>query len=325
MVKVLFLPLNYGEVIQSGVYDAFRDAGCELEVFDYFSIYEGNRKRTNIVREQLITKVTQFKPDLIHMQIQHTTVIDFGTILKIKKMLPNCTVVNWTGDVRNNVPGTYRNIAKHSDYNFISSTGQLEMFKREVGKEVKYLQIGYDPKLYFRDPNPPKEFEWDCIFVANNNVKEGYPGRKTREDACKLLRAKFGSKFALFGHGWPKSFNSNGSASQRDLVKYYHRSLCSISISHFNDISHYFSDRLLMCMASGRPTISYRFPNWESYFTNNCDLLIAESVEDIANKVMYLKNNRDMAEFIGKSGAEKVYAEHTYSSRIRELLDMVKK
>ena len=312
-----------GDVIQRGVYDAFRDVGCDLQVFDYFAEYEHHRKRTRKVRELLIRKASAFQPHLIHMQLQHTKVIDANTISKIKRNLPKTIITNWTGDVRNYVPVTFRSVAKVADYNFISSTGQIEMFQKEIGKNVGYWQIGYDPKLYYPDTNPPKDFKWDCVFIANNNTKEGYPGRPEREKTCRLLRDAFGPKFALFGNGWPKSYKSMGSIDQKKAVTAYHKSLCSISVSHYNELDHYFSDRLLMCLASGRPTISLKFPKWESYFTNNCDLVIADSIEDVVNKVKFLKARPRLANFIGKSGAEKALAEHTYTSRIRELLDIV--
>ena len=117
---------------------------------------------------------------------------------------------------------------------------------------------------------------------------------------------------------------SKGSIEQENVVKnVYHHSVCAISISHFNDISHYFSDRLLMCMASGRPTIALKFPKWESYFTDMCDLVMVDSVDQIPEKVKMLKNNPDLANYIGMSGSRKVFAEHTYHSRIQELLNIV--
>ncbi|MDP2685284.1 MAG: glycosyltransferase [bacterium] len=319
----MFLPLNFGDIVQRGVEDSFRDLGCELNVFDYFSIYESNRRKAGVVRQQFVQRVSEFRPDLIHMQVQHTTIIDDKTVLQIKRAFPKTIIVNWTGDVRNAVPDTFKSIGRASDYNLISSTGQLEMFNRAIGKPVQYLQIGYDPKLYYPDSATRTEFEWDCVFIANNNTKEGYPGRHAREVTCKLLQAAFGSRFALFGHGWPKNFKSRGTLDQKKAASAYHRSLCSISVSHYNELDHYFSDRLLMCLASGRPTIALEFPKWDSYFTNNCDLIIATSPEDIVSKVKSLKNNIQLANYIGKSGAEKVLAEHTYLSRMRELLDMV--
>ena len=119
-----------------------------------------------------------------------------------------------------------------------------------------------------------------------------------------------------------KRYAFKSSVDQKRVASMYHKSFCSISVSHFNDINHYFSDRLLMCLASGRPVISLRFPGWKSYFTDMCDLVIADSVEQIPQKVEMLKANPELAEFIGRSGAAKVFAEHTYYSRVVELLEM---
>ena len=311
-----------GDIVQEGVYDAFRQAGAELEVFDYMQMYLNNRKRPTIVREALIKKALGFKPDLIHMQIQHTTVIDGNTISKIKRKLPNTIVSNWTGDVRSYVPKTYIDMARRSDFNFISSSGQIYMFSRFVGRPIKYWQIGYNPEIYY--PNDKiSNFTWDACFIANYNKKENYPGRGERERASLLLKKSFRERYCLYGGTWPNKYGSKGSLEQKRVAQAYHKSVCTISVSHFNDLNHYFSDRLLMCMASGRPTISLKFPKWESYFANNCDLVIVDSVEEIPEKVRWLRDNPDIANYIGKSGAEKVRAEHTYFSRVNELFDLV--
>ena len=139
-----------------------------------------------------------------------------------------------------------------------------------------------------------------------------------------LLKSTFGERFRLHGDSWPKRFGSSGGIPQKSVAAAYHKSLCSISISHYNNIGHYFSDRLLLSMASGRPVISLKFPKWETYFTNNCDLIIVNSVEEIPGKLKWLKENKDAADFIGKSGADKVKAEHTYLSRVNELLEKIK-
>jgi glycosyltransferase involved in cell wall biosynthesis len=127
----------------------------------------------------------------------------------------------------------------------------------------------------------------------------------------------------LYGGDWPGEFRSKGSINQRDIIGIYHDSVCNLSISHYNDLDHYFSDRLLMCMAAGRPVIAYRFPKWESYFTNNCDLVIVNSIDEIAEKVRWLKENPDIADYIGAQGANKVRAEHTYYTMIKKLISMV--
>lgn len=286
-------------------------------------MYDRAKRRAGQVRSKFIQKANAFKPDLIHMQIQHTNVIDAASVKAIKANNPQTIISNWTGDVRSFVPRPYKAIARHADINLISSTGQLPLFKREIGQNVKYWQIGYNPKLYYPEENVRSNFEWDVCFIGNNNPKEKYPGRVERELACKLMRKKFGKRFALFGNGWPRTLQSKGSIDQKTVINAYHKSFAVLSVSHFNDIDHYFSDRLLMCMASGRPTIQYHFPKYESYFTNNCDLVIAKNVQEIGDKMDWLLENPKAANYIGQSGAAKVAAEHTYLSRVKELFTMV--
>lgn len=323
-IRVMFLPLNYGTIKQDGVYDAFEALGCNLRVFDYMTKYlhvKNNRK----VRKQLEDEVAEFKPNLLHLQIQHATVIDSATINNLKNKYPNMIITNWTGDVRNYVPPTYKAIAKVSDYNLISSTGQLDKFRNEIGKDIKYWQIGYNPKLYkpfSGNENITKKY--DVVFAGNYTNKEKYPGTSTRLETCQLLRKEFGERFGLFGHGWPRgSIKINGSWEQRRMTELYQKSFSTVSVSHYNDIEHYFSDRLLMCLASGIPTISLRFPKWETYFTNMCDLVIVDSINDIPDAVRMIKKDSVLAKYIGESGANKVLAEHTYYSRVKELLTLI--
>jgi spore maturation protein CgeB len=320
MAKVMYLPLRFGDVQLEGVCDAFIENDCQLEVFDYFK--ESKESSTRLARQKLINKAEEFKPDLLHLQIQHTNIIDAATVLEIKKRCPKTIITNINVDARNYVQDTYRQIAVYADFNFICSTGQLELYKSVLGKDVYFWQIGYDPKLYH--PLPTKDsYEFDVVFIANNNVTENYPGQPEREKTCQILRNTFGGRFGLFGNGWPSRLQSRGGIDQKKVNEYYNKANVCLSVSHFNNISHYFSDRLLMCMASGRPTISLTFPHWQSYFADHCDLVITNTIEDLVPKIKWLVENPDIANHIGQQGAAKVYAEHTYFSRIKELLEVI--
>jgi spore maturation protein CgeB len=282
-------------------------------------------KNPKKIRDSLFDEAKAFKPHLIHLQIQHTSVIDSTTIRRIKTALPQTIITNWTGDVRNYIPHTYRRIAEISDYNFISSTGQVEMFKEGIGKDIRYWQIGYNPALYGPPDSPAqvKDLKYDAVFIGHFTKKEDYPGSNDRVETCRLLRERFEDRFLLFGNGWPRNLKSKGSVDQRSVSKIYQQSVCSVSVSHYNDLEHYFSDRLLMCMASGRPTVALRFPKWETYFTNMCDLVIVDSIKDIPDAVQMLKDNPELANYIGQQGAAKAFAEHTYYSRVKELLNVL--
>jgi spore maturation protein CgeB len=323
MIKVLAIPLCWHDVRQDGWLNAFQQSGCEVQSFDFIKVYEDNRKERQIVNDLLYKQAIEFKPDLLFVQIQHTDIVTTDTIKKIKQQLPNCKAIQWSGDVRNYVPITYAKMAQVCDYNFISNTGQIDFFKKELNKDMQFMQIGVNPILYYPEQSPRSKFDYDLIFIANRNNTEGYPGHSQRDQAVRLLRKELGDRFCLYGSGWPSELRSKGYIDQKQIIHEYHKSFVTLSISHYNELNHYFSDRLLMCMASGRPTISLRFPGWESYFTNNCDFVIANSIEEIPVLTKKLIKDPALANFIGKSGAEKIKAEHTYLSRTNELLQKV--
>ena len=324
MVRVLYLPLNFGSVQQTGVYEAFRTLGCELEIFDYFLHYHNAGSNQRVARGKLIEVVRRFEPDLVYCQIQHTTIIDAETIASIRTFCPRVKIVNYSIDARLYIPGPYFSVSKVSDMNLITSTGQLQMYKDNGVNNIQYLQVGYDPNLYKPEAEPKESYEFDAVFLGNINNVENYPGHPERVDTVTALKKEFGDRFGLFGHGWPRELKSLGSIDINQAVTdVYSRSFSTISVSHFNQIGHYFSDRLLMCLASGRPTVSWHFPGYDSYFVNNQDLLIGHNPTDIVNKVKWLLDNKDKANLIGQNGAAKVFAEHTYLSRITEMLEMI--
>lgn len=319
-LKVLYLPLNSMEIKQTGMVDAFRKANVELKVFD-FNLKILKRTPAREVRQELITVASKFAPHLMHMQLQFTSIIDAGTLKRIKQICPNTIITNWTGDVRKGVQTSFVEVAKVANISLVSSAGQVAMYKRASGgRDVRYWQIGYNPKLYYPQRVHPKEIKYDAIFAASNHTRSGFPGHGQRKQTVDLLYRNFKNRFGLFGYGW-KRYHAKYMPQGR-MNDVYNRSISCISVSNFNDLSHYFSDRLLMCLASGRPTISLAFPGWDSYFTDMTDILIARNVREIPAKVKWLVANPKLATEIGEAGAIIAQAEHTYYSRVKELLYM---
>lgn len=320
MIKVIYLPLNSPEIIQTGMYDAWQAVGVDLHIFDFYQDFIAKKSLPEI-RRNFILLVDAIKPDLVHMQLQFTNVIDAATIVAAKQRSSKTIFTNWTGDIRINVPGEFVGISKVIDYSLISSLGQIDLYTKAGCPNVKYWQIGYNPELYY--PKRKKDFKYDISFIGAN-YGNMFPGTDVRLAAIKNLRNVFGARFGLFGSQYPKDIATQGQIPQKQVNDVYADSACVLSISNFNDVSHYFSDRLLMCLASGRPTITYRFPGCDSYFTNCGDLIVANNVQEIIKAVHYLKSNPEEANIIGENGYMRVLAEHTYSSRILELLQMVK-
>ena len=309
-LKVLFLPLGD----HRGMKDAWHNVGVNLTYFDFFTLWQ-NCKNKNIVRQQFLQKVHEQKPELIHMQLQFTDCIDPETIREARKIVPNVKITNWTGDCRASAQREFILIAPVVDYSLISSTGQLNMYKQAGCHNVRYWQIGYDPKFHF--PMNKTHFDYDVVF-AGNHYNNTFPDSRLRFEAISKCRSSFGNRLGAFGNGYPGS----KAIDVFKINEMYNKSITTLSISHFNNVAHYFSDRLLHCVASGRPTITWYFPGMEDYFTAGKDILVARSDQDIINHVNFCKNNLEQAKNIGIEGHKKVLKEHTYTARALELLQL---
>ena len=315
MVKVLYLPLN-GSIVQTGMYDAFKACGVDLTIFDF---YKKNKRNKAATRRDFLNTVKRVQPDLIHMQLQFTSIINGSTLIEAKKICPNTIITNWTGDIRKNVPGEFVDASRGVDISLISSVGQIDLYKSKLhNKDVRYWQIGYNPKLYF--PQNKKNFKYDLSFVASKYKNNLFPDAALRTNAAQHLLKRHKDKFGLFGGGWGKK---NKSIAQSAVNGVYADSFAVLSISNFNSEYLYFSDRLLMCLASGRPTISWTFPGWEAYFSDMENIVMVSSVDEIDKKLAWLKANPKRANEIGKAGAETALREHSYFNRAAELLRMV--
>lgn len=316
-MKVLYLPLNLPDVWQDGMTEAFEKCGVDLHVFDYYMKHNYMKESKLSVRRAFLDAVTRVKPDLIHMQLQFTDIIDPATIIEARRVSPKSIITNWTGDARDSVPANFIKTGNVVDINLISSTGQIELYKSKIRNDVKYWQIGYNPKLYY-----PKNsnLEYKTIFIATNYPTSNFRGYPLRLATVNHLRKIYKDDFMLYGSGWKLGERF---INQRELNDEYNKAISCISISNFNDLDHYFSDRLLMCLASGRPVVCQKFPGWDSYFTDNYDIVMANGYEEIANKVQYLVDNPEIANYIGSNGARTALQEHTYYCRAKELLKLV--
>lgn len=310
MLKVLYLPLGS----QTSTANAFREVGCQLEICDFWGIWERTKSKI-AVEDDFMTKVRQFQPHLIHMQLQFTGVLDSRILIEARKACPGVVITNWSGDCRDHAIHDFTKVGGAVDFSLISGTGQLDMYRTAGCSSIKYWQIGYDPTVNY--PLNYNEFQYDAVFIGNN-YGNTFPDGELRTAAVRACQNAI-DRFAVFGTG----YGSNVSAiDMRQCNEIYNRSVCPISISNFNNVSHYFSDRLLYCIASGRPTISWYFPGCESYFVEGSEIFYARSNSDIVDIVRFCKSNPEIAKQVGINGHKRVSKEHTFTSRIIELLNI---
>lgn len=311
-LKVFYVSLGS----QTGTVDAFKRVGVKLESFDFYNFWLDHNRSNSMVANEFLRRVKEFQPNLIHMQLQFTGLLGPHIINEARRSAPGVVITNWSGDVRAHAIPDFIAISNSIDYALISSTGQLDMYTRAGCKNIKYWQIGYDPKTSF--PKNQTRFKYDLSFLGNN-YGASFPDGPARLHAVNTLRAKLGAKFGLFGSGYIPLAPMVDPSQANDV---YNESVCALSISNFNNIAHYFSDRLLYCLASGRPTITWYFPGVEDYFVDGKEIFIARSPEDVMDIVTRCKNNPDLANEVGMNGYQKALREHTFTSRVLELIHL---
>ncbi len=313
MLKVLYLPLGD----QASTEEAFRNVGVQLEVCDFWGIWERTKNKA-MLEQEFLNKVRNFQPNLIHMQLQFTGVIEPHILVEARKLCPNVVMTNWSGDCRATAISDFTKVANSVDYSLISSTGQLEMYKNAGCKNMRYWQIGYDPKNHY--PLNYTDFQYDGVFIGNN-YGNTFPDGQLRTSAVTFLDQAL-EKFGAFGSGYSNPRIKPISPKQMNEV--YNKSVCAISISNFNNVSHYFSDRLLYCLGSGRPTVSWYFPGCESYFVEGSEIFYARNNMELADAIRYCKANPEIAKQVGINGHKRVLRSHTFTSRVIELLHITK-
>jgi spore maturation protein CgeB len=319
MLKVLYLPLNDADSVQRGMYDAWKNVGVNLKICDFHRVFLKTRCASEVARD-FLENVREFQPDLIHMQLQFTGLLDAGTLNQARTLCKNPVVItNWTGDVRAEAIRDFVKVSQALDYSLISSTGQIEMYERAGCKNVRYWQIGYDPKVNF--PMNKTEFKYDVSFIGNNYGKI-FPDGHMRVEASNCLHNNFGKRYGLFGSGYSSPQWGARRCDPKECNEIYNDSLACFSLSNFNSIAHYFSDRFLSCVASGRPTISWHFPGIESYFVEGQEIYVARNVQQVADLVNHCKKHPEEANKVGLAGQARALKEHTFTSRIAELLQL---
>ena len=321
--RVLVAPLNYSHR-QEGQYQAFRDVfgAAAVHEFDYMHYVRQDKAPD----QKLVSAVKDFSPDWIWFQLQNSEAIQADTLLEIRRRWPRCLITHWMGDCRPQIAPYLASICRQAHGTLISSVGQIPLYQAAGAPHVAYCQIGLDPAADV-DGMPP----WDpsfrvpaVVFCGDHygHVSDFKKGTEQRV-ATILALVRAGLDVGVIGRGWPTEIPTAGQCHVKQQHHVCKRAKVIVAINHFNDIDRYYSDRLLISMASGTPVVTWRVPGLEHEFTDRHDLVCASSESEFVDQVKWLLVNPDQAVTIGRSGRNKVVREHTWTARLRQILPTI--
>jgi CheY-like chemotaxis protein len=300
-LKIYHIGLCATPGTNNGLQKAFR------KVSEYKEIHAGHKDLNN----QIVKDVTEFRPDIVFMQIQTPNIVRIETLRQIKK---HCgKIVNFTGDVRSPLPYWYIETGKEIDLSLFVSQTDVEI-ARVRGINAEWLQIGFDPEIYNDKVAPAKIPE--IVFTANNY--DHFELSQYRKEVAYALNREFKNRFQLYGSGWIiPSLDCNASMEKQASI--FRGAKICISVSNFNH-NKYVSDRALKIMGAGGFCLSHEFGGRENLYEKNYHLSTFDSIPDMIEKCHYYLGHDEERNRIAKNGYDLTHKLYTWDSMINNLI-----
>lgn len=331
--RCLVAPLNYSHR-QRGQVEAFETmfGRDNVREFDWMALHRQGENPN----DRLVTSALEFKPDWIWLQVQSGSPITEAAIQKIRAALPHCLITHWMGDCRLSVSAELAAICRATHATLISSVGQIPLYGCEtMAPRVEYVQIGLDPEDLPDAPDWTPPFAVPEVVFAGgyyDHVKDFARGTAARLAAVDAL-ARAGIDVGVVGTGWPKHIRTVGQCHVKQSAAVYRRAKVVLAINHMNDIERYYSDRLLIALASGTAVVAHYVPGLEKEFHQGHDLFWVDNPLELVERVTYLLAGDAPSELhgyrgmtceehrllLGNAGQHRAVREHTWNVRLEAL------
>lgn len=280
-----------------------------------FDVGEWQYEEINVgspnLNEQIIHVANNYRPDLVWIQIQSLG-LSREAIQALKAN--GAWICNWCGDKRSRVEEFYFHYSDWGvDLTCFSNMEDIEIM-RKCGHTADWLQIGYDPLIYF--PNDSVQKDIDITFMGNHFGH--FPLSGLRRDMVNELKRTYGDRFKAFGNGMPDgSYNGN----QNGEADIYRRSKIGINLSHF-DTPRYSSDRLFRMMGSSICILSHNYQDLHKDF-GTCDYMDTwDDINQLKSRIDFYLNNDFERNRLAKNAGGLALNRHTFSCMGNDILHL---
>jgi glycosyltransferase involved in cell wall biosynthesis len=283
--------------------------GMQKAFIDNFSEYAELNCGDPNFNEKAKKLCSEFKPDIVFLQIQAEGIIEPGTIESFKN--DGAFVMNWTGDVRDTVPGWF--YSANANLNLFSNMRDVrEMQSRNF--KAEFLEIGFDPAIY--NPHGESLVVPEIVFFGNNYGNQ-FPMSLYRMEMVKFMKATFGNQFGVFGNGW-KNADGNFNHSQLEEAKAYRGAKVAINCSHY-EIERYSSDRMFRILGTGVPVcLAKKYPNCEEDFADGMVVKYWENFEELERYCKMVLSGLDVSEIV-KNGNDLANEKFTFDAMAKNI------
>lgn len=297
--------------------NAFFDNGfVDYRMFDY----QLERFQYGIegMRRKLVQQAEAYRPELIFLHVQNSELLDIETVKKLSSV--GFTVL-YTYDVRSKEKTEWMyELAPHLGLVCFACEEDVLHCKSLGMSNCFVLQSSADMDVYKQYPIIKSGGK--ISFVGTNYIDTNldFPLSKERTDMVGILEKDYPDNFKAYGIGWKESKLTN----PQQEVNIYNNSVIAINQNNF-DRENYTSDRLWRIMASGTFCLTKHFKGIESIFQNGVHLSWWEDFDQLRWQLKYYLENEKQRERIAAFGSKFVRNNHSWSDRIKQLMNVVER
>lgn len=279
--RVLYVPNEEGEALQSGYRRAFADL-VDAGLLDEVEVFSLERRITAggdpaAHRADLLAAARRFRPDLLFMQHLGRTGLAApdlarltadGTPLLYQEADP---YTRWLHPL----PASSRVAARFADVAFTVGSGVFAGNLRRAGaKRVAWTPSAFDPARIDREVGGPDR-DVDVVMIANRSVARfrQLPSAGRRVRFVREAEQRLGDRFALYGRDWAGP-SARGTVAYSNQTRVLRSAWMSATWDHFAGEPRYFSDRLAIALASGSVFATTRHPGYDDVFPADAPYLV---------------------------------------------------
>jgi spore maturation protein CgeB len=344
MVKILILGNMSDD--QSGLYilNACREFSSNTAGIDIRRMYEEVPKGT--FQETLINEIDEltFIPELII--VMKGLEIQNSTIEYIKQKFNRATLVNWFFDIYLFDKPIWK---EESYFDTINLYDYFICAHRGVATELQ--NIGFDNAVFVEEGCSQyfnnevylnnfqrKKYTSEVIFIGSLGLSLHHKNRIPT--LVKIIENGFDLK--IYGdivckpHNIPKELRKCHTGQK--IINETHSAACQcasvvIGLDVDNKIDKGYSARLFRVLCAGGLYLSEYVVGMEDSFiinkkdekiTDNQDFIVFYDDEDLISKLDFILSNKNICDKIRENGKNKVLKNHTFSHRIKEIIDLKK-
>jgi spore maturation protein CgeB len=260
----------------------------------------------------LLRQVDDFSPNVVYLQNLHVLSDEAMRALRDRGALV-------VGQIASEAPADDR--LRMFDLILTSFPHFVERF-RELGVQSEYFRIGFDERVLARVGKVEKEHE--VVFAGALNRIRHRRGNSTLAHAAKSLPLEF---WGYDLRGWPPwstiRRRYNGEAWGLDMYRLLASSRIVLN-RHIAEAREYANNmRLYEATGVGSLLVTDAKSNLHELFEPDVEVVTYASADELVEKARHLLANDDELRRISAAGQARTLREHTYATRMRELLPIL--